>query len=580
MANAILLEPMVPAAISMFGSLLGFDFTGGAMPAGASIASAAGKYYTTSSGLMATAPANTGRLDYDPITHAARGILIEPAATNLALQSQTLEATPWGAGGGGSNPAVTANAINAPDGTLTADRITPGTTTGNQHRTQNITLPAAGVYTISAFLKPNSYTKAELGAAATGTFPTVFFDLAAGTISQQAAGITNATIQPAANGWFYCTATYTADAAHLTSQQHSFAITLGNSIGFTGDGTSNGYAWQYQVEAGAVATSPIVTTSATATRTADVLTLNWASLGVPDGSYTLRYTFDDNSTQDVATVISGGTSTVPTTLNRPWIKKAQVLNFASPNLDLGVATNLLNDYAGVVAQTSCTVGATNQAKIQLDMGANVSVDTILVFGVELFPTNGNLIVNYATQAQGPFTGAFSTDTSGSAYAGSAPMTTGKGVSLWMLSAPVTARYFQIVYEAGAGVGGKSVRASRVAIGQRIQLQRNFSYGGGPGVKDLGTMDFSRRGVIMRAIGKKLRILSLTFSNIKKDELQASIRPLLERQGITGPIAVVTDPAVDADRQNRCYFGTLVGDLGAVQRNAVAYEAKTNLVSLF
>lgn len=575
MANAILLEPMVPVAISMAGSLLGFDFTLGSMPAGTSVTSAAGKYYTTSSGLMTTAGANTGRLDYDPITHASRGILIEPAATNLSFQSQTLEAAPWGAGGGGSNPAVTANAINGPDGTLTADRITPGTTTGNQHRTQNVTLPAAGVYTISAFLKPNSYTKAELGAAATGTFPTVFFDLVTGTISQQAAGITNATIQAIANGWFYCTATYTADASHLTAQQHSFAITLGNSIGFTGDGTSNGYAWQYQVEAGAVATSPIVTTSAAATRAADVLTLNWGSLGVPDGTYTLRYTFDDNSAQDVSTVVSGGNSTVPTTLNRSRIKKVQNLAFAGPTLDLGVASNLLNDYAGVVAQTTCTIGSTNQAKISLDLGADTVLDTILVFGVELFPTNGNFIINYSTAAL--VTGS---DTTGVAYAGSSPMTGGKGVSFWSVSTPITARYVDIVYEAGTGVTGKSVRASRVVIGKKITLQRNFSYGGGPGVKDLGTMDFSRRGVIMRAIGKKLRILSLTFSNIRKDEVQASIRPMFERQGITGPVAIVTDPSVDADRQNRCYFGTFVGDLGVIQRNALAWEAKSNLVSFF
>lgn len=576
MANAILLEPMVPVAISMAGSLLGFDFTSGALPSGATLTRASAAYRTNSSGLMVQEAINVARFDYDPITHASRGILIEPAATNLALQSQSLNVAPWGPGGGGSNPGITANSTTAPDGTTTADTITPGTTTGNQHLTQNITLPGANNYTVSGFFKPNTYTKAGLGAQGTGLFPYAFFDLIAGSVAFQAASITTATITPIASGWFYCTITLPVDSGHLANAQHSWAYTAGgNTVGFTGNGTSNGYAWQYQVEAGSVATSPIVTTSAAATRAADVLTLNWGSLGVPNGTYTLRYTFDDNSTQDVSTVVSGGTSTVPTNLNRPWIKKVQNLAFPGTTLDLGVAANLLNDYAGVVAQVPCTIGSTNQAKISLDLGADTTFDTILVFGVELFPTNGNFIINYSTAAL-----VSGSDSSGVAYAGASPMTTGKGVSFWSVSAPITARYVDIVYEAGAGVGGKSVRASRVVIGKKISLQRNFGYGGGPGVKDLGSLDFSARAVLQRRTAKKLRTLTLTFSNLKRDEVQASVRPMLERQGNTGMVAVVTDPSVDADRQNKCYYGALVGDLNVVQRNAVGWETKVNVVSIF
>lgn len=46
------------------------------------------------------------------------------------------------------------------------------------------------------------------------------------------------------------------------------------------------------------------------------------------------------------------------------------------------------------------------------------------------------------------------------------------------------------------------------------------------------------------------------------------------------VALVTDPAVHAQRQNRCYFGPLVGDLGQTWRNSAAWEAKVNLVSIF
>ena len=46
------------------------------------------------------------------------------------------------------------------------------------------------------------------------------------------------------------------------------------------------------------------------------------------------------------------------------------------------------------------------------------------------------------------------------------------------------------------------------------------------------------------------------------------------------VALVTDPGADPQLQNRCYFGPLVGDLGQTWRNAAAWEAKTNMVSIF
>ena len=75
-----------------------------------------------------------------------------------------------------------------------------------------------------------------------------------------------------------------------------------------------------------------------------------------------------------------------------------------------------------------------------------------------------------------------------------------------------------------------MRASRVVIGKRVQPGRNFSYGAGFGVKDLGSVDFSRRGVLLRSRGAKLRTGSLTFSNLKKDEAEQVFKPLLEYLG--------------------------------------------------
>jgi len=310
---------------------LTFSFTGGALPAGATLTRSTTGYATAVGGSLTSYAVNAPRWDYDPITHAANGILIEPAATNLLLQSNALDQAPWGAGGGGSNPAVGANVATAPDGTNTADSIIAGTTNGNQHRTQNVSVPAAGTYTMSAYFKANQYTNCSLGSIGTGNFPVAYFNLTSGLWTTIPAAITSTTAKLLANSWYWLSITYAVDAGHISNGQHSCAFTNGGTISFQGDGVKNGYCWGAQVESGSVPTSPIPTGAATAARGADVLTLAWGTtFGLPDGPNYVRYTFDDNSFQDVLTTISGGNAVVPTNLNRPRIKSATAWDAATP----------------------------------------------------------------------------------------------------------------------------------------------------------------------------------------------------------------------------------------------------------
>ena len=262
-----------------------------------------------------------------------------------------------------------------------------------------------------------------------------------------------------------------------------------------------------------------------------------------------------------------------------WIVKplSATVTAVSSSVQAGLPAYLFNDYAGVVLQVACDA-AGNSAGITIDLGADTLLDTLLVFGVELLPIAGTLQLAYATAAQGPFTGAYSNDGSPAAYAGSAAMTSGKGVSFWAAAAPVTARYLRLTYFGTAA--GQALRLSRLVIGRRFQPSRNFSFGAGFGAKDLGSLDFSRRGVLQRTRGAKLRTISLTFASIRKDEAEASMRPLIEQLGTTEMFALVTDPVVDAQRQNRCSFGPLVGDVALKWRNAAAWEAGLNQVSIF
>lgn len=251
---------------------------------------------------------------------------------------------------------------------------------------------------------------------------------------------------------------------------------------------------------------------------------------------------------------------------------ATVATFGSPQAGQGAFA--FNDYAGLTVQLACDSG--NQAVVRMDMGADVAVDTIAVHGVELV-AGGNLIVSWATAAQGPFTGGFTTDAV-AAYAGSVRQAGGKGATLWSIAAPVSARYWQIAYAPGAS--GQSVRIGRIVIGARIALARNFELGGSFGLREFGSLDFSARGVLLRRRGRRLRTVGIAFPSAYRDEVEAAILPLLERIGNTETITLVTDPAPHAMRERRMYHGPLVGDLGVVQRNGAAWRAQCNLVSLF
>lgn len=72
--------------------------------------------------------------------------------------------------------------------------------------------------------------------------------------------------------------------------------------------------YQPQFEKASTYSSNIPTTETPATRAADLLTLD-----IPDGISSLIYTFDDDSTQQIAATV--GAYTVPTNLNRPTIKR-------------------------------------------------------------------------------------------------------------------------------------------------------------------------------------------------------------------------------------------------------------------
>lgn len=215
--------------------------------------------YTDSDGYIASAGVDEPRFDYDPLTLSCKGLLIEESRTNLFTHSDSIDNAAWTL----YKVTITAGAITAPDGNLTADKMVEGTAT-DTHRISQYPATIGVTYTISVFAKKAERDHVQFSGVGTSN---CVFDLTNGTVVDIGA-FTSASIEEFQNGWYRCVATVTA------ASTGAFRIGLYNgAANYTGDGSSGAYFWGAQLEEGAFATSYIPTTTAQVTRTADVATM-------------------------------------------------------------------------------------------------------------------------------------------------------------------------------------------------------------------------------------------------------------------------------------------------------------------
>lgn len=263
----------------------------------ASFLSAAGGTYTRasmgtffdSSGILQTASSDVPRFDYDPVTYVAKGLLIETSRTNYLLYSGLLSNASWVA-----LYAAKVTGQSAPDGSTGAIKLIEDTSANAHHVKQTYTLGDNTIVTLSAFAKAGERTYFVLqGKKNDGvTYPNAAFNLTSGTVTSSAGLVAGGTsILPAGNGWYRCSITYNTGVGGGAGIV--FLITHNGTTGnYTGDGVSGLYVWGAQLEISAPATSYIPTTTAAATRAADLLSVPvgaWynASAGTLVADYTL-----------------------------------------------------------------------------------------------------------------------------------------------------------------------------------------------------------------------------------------------------------------------------------------------------
>ncbi len=264
-------------------------------------------------------PENKPRIEYN-LDGTAKGLLIEEARTNLALYSENF--TSWNTQSTGI--AIDADAITAPNGTLTADKFKEtvdwqGSLNNLHRRGQAVAVSSPAQIRVMSF-----YAKAaernlvrfwSWGGVGTDTSAKVF-NLHDGTMY----GSDTVSIDAVGNGWYRCSCLLPAgNTQFVLGPAISTSTSTTTYLGVEGSGI---YVWGAQLEESPFPTSYIETTGATATRALDEATIPVSKFGYnqSEGTVTVEvdslmttlvgnpmaYNFNNGTSQERLTVFGSG----------------------------------------------------------------------------------------------------------------------------------------------------------------------------------------------------------------------------------------------------------------------------------
>ena len=229
--------------------------------------------FVGSNGLIQTAAINAPRFDFDPVTLAAKGLLIEEPRTNLLTYSAEFDNASWVKGTGGP---ISANTIVSPDGATNADAYTWATSTSSYaFLSQTVSATSNIANTFSVWLKRPTGSGSR-------------------TIRLTISDVTTSTGNSAS---FTVTETWQRFAFTRTSGTSTASVGVGFTVGLTGTPIAAVdvlHVYGAQLEAGAFATSYIPTVASQVTRSADAASItgtnfsNWYNQ--TEGTISFNYT--------------------------------------------------------------------------------------------------------------------------------------------------------------------------------------------------------------------------------------------------------------------------------------------------
>ena len=238
------------------------------------------------SGLIEVVASGIPRLDYYTSggTAGCPALLVEPAATNSAWPSEGFSSTTWALA-----VSASVSGVSSPDGMNTANTFIASTTTDRVRRL--VTLTSGTTYTYSLFGKFGALSSGftmqvfEENATTYGSGVCQAFNLNEGTLGASGSVGAGFTLQSVGmenygDGWYRCRMTvlmsYTPPALARIGFRIGTQLSGGRPVSVVSGSVS---AWGAQLETGSVATSYIPTTTTSATRNADVISLSGAVSG-------------------------------------------------------------------------------------------------------------------------------------------------------------------------------------------------------------------------------------------------------------------------------------------------------------
>ena len=212
-----------------------------------------------------------------------KGLLVEPAATNICLQSEDFSTT-WT--NGNNRLTITTNATTAPDGTSTADEAEVNTTDVLRLSQAFTSLTAGNKYVFSFFAKKSDNGN-TVTAFISNSGETVFTEQTINLDTLVVTGSTGSypftvTTRDYGSGWYRIECATEVPAGQTTLKVNCLP---GSESTATATG-ANAFFWGAQVETGPIATSYIPTTTAGVTRNKDDISISSASglIGQSEGT--------------------------------------------------------------------------------------------------------------------------------------------------------------------------------------------------------------------------------------------------------------------------------------------------------
>ena len=179
---------------------------------------------------------------------------LEETCYNLLAYSEDFSSGYWLQ----QNITLTTNTTIAPDGTLTADKLIPNTTSA-QHQIFGI-VNFLGEGVLSFYAKADGYNFVSLGTGGGVAGGTIFFNLTNGTISGSASGLIPS-IQNVGNGWYRCSL-YNPTMGTGSNASYWVVARQSESISdYVGNGTSGIFIWGAQLVKGSLPRPYLSTTT-------------------------------------------------------------------------------------------------------------------------------------------------------------------------------------------------------------------------------------------------------------------------------------------------------------------------------